>query len=499
MKSVLFQLICLCPLFALAQTNPVVSPSPGGYEIKVQIKPYKNLSISLGHYFGQQFPIVGTAVLNEESEAVFQGPEKLPGGVYVISLPERLGSLEILLDQQQKFSISTDISAYGNAGIQVEGSPENLIFIDYQQYMQEKQGEIYKGHQQLANASNPTDSAVFIRVLSDLDREIQDYRNEIVKKDPKSLLCTLLVAMREPKLPEALKNPTNAQDSTAAKYYVKKHFWDGVNFWDGRLAYTPFFDSKLEQYFTEILEPAVDSVTVELDKMLGLAGANQIMNQFLLNRVLYNSMYHRYHWDDGVFVFLFENYIANKNYDWFLEPERKMITERAYYLMGNIIGSPAPDIELPGPDGNTRFLHDMEADYTLICFWDATCSHCIETLPKMDSIYRNEWEKAGLKVMAVASESAGKREDWTNYIAAHHVEAWNHVYNSVADEQHRAETGKVSYLQLFDVWYSPSFYLLDKEKRFMAKKLTYPQMVELLNTILKKTDADNVTVSNGLK
>ena len=45
------------------------------------------------------------------------------------------------------------------------------------------------------------------------------------------------------------------------------------------------------------------------------------------------------------------------------------------------------------------------------------------------------------------------------------------------------EKGQKPVQQLYNVWYFPSFYLLDSEKRFMAKKLTYPQIAELIKNV----------------
>jgi hypothetical protein len=50
------------------------------------------------------------------------------------------------------------------------------------------------------------------------------------------------------------------------------------------------------------------------------------------------------------------------------------------------------------------------------------------------------------------------------------------VYYSKADDKARIDAGIPGYSQLYDVLTFPTLYLLDKEKRIVAKKLTYQQI-----------------------
>ena len=76
--------------------------------------------------------------------------------------------------------------------------------------------------------------------------------NAIVKKYPGSLLAMLFSAMKRPVAP-AVPMVKGKPDSLAPYRFVKNHFWDDVLFNDYRLLRTPFFESKLDEYYT-ILE-----------------------------------------------------------------------------------------------------------------------------------------------------------------------------------------------------------------------------------------------------
>ena len=461
----------------------LAAPAQNNYEIKVTFKPFKNQYIYLGHYFGKTYPIIDSAKLDANSQAVFKGNKKLPGGIYLVGYPNKAGFFEILMDKQQQFTIKADTATLSK-GAQFENSPDNDLFINYQQFMAAKGKRISELQAQLKTAGNKADSTRITDELAKEDKAVTANREEIIKKNPSSLLSTLLITMREPELTGALKNPANKEDSLTAYNYYKGHYWDGVNFWDGRLAYTPFFEEKIDKYFNQLVVPNPDSVIKEIDWMLGYASINEEMNKFLLIKFVNRYLNQKYMWEDAVFVHLFEKYFSQKTYSWLNEAGKKTITDRAYSLMANILGTPASDIELPNQEGTPVSLYALQASYTIVAFWDPTCGHCKEVLPKLDSFYQAKWKADGLKLYAVAKETDGTKKDWLGFIADNKLQEWSHVYYSKEADKARTDNGIPGYSQLYDVQSFPTLYLLDKEKRIIAKKLTYQQLDEIVQ--LKK-------------
>jgi thiol-disulfide isomerase/thioredoxin len=457
----------------------LASFSQEGYEIKVTFKPFKNQYIYLGHYFGKSYPIIDSAMLNDKSVAVFKGSKKLNGGIYLVGYPNKAGFFEILVDKDQQFSILADTATIAK-GAMFENSPDNELFRNYQQQMGVKGRAINELQQQLKKAANKTDSAQIIAELTKTDKEVRTFREDLIQKNPASLLTTLLIAMREPELTGNLREPKTKEDSLVAYTFYKSRYWEGVNFWDGRLAYTTFFEEKLDKYFNQVVAPHPDSVIREIDNMLGFASINEEMNRFLLIKFVNRYLNQKYMWEDAVFVHLFEKYFSSKTYSWLAEKGKKTITDRAYSLMANIMGNPASDIVLPDTSGKVNGLYDLAASYTVVVFWDPTCGHCKEVLPRLDSFYRVQWKPAGLKMFAVAKETEGSKTDWLNFIRDQKLGEWTHVYYSKTDDKSRIDNGIPGYSQLYDVQTFPTLYLLDKEKRIVAKKLAVDQINDVL-------------------
>ena len=471
-------------LFFLALIGTVSCIAQNGYEINVTFKPFKNKYIYLGHYFGKTYPIIDSVLLNDKSAGVFKGVKKLNGGIYLIGYPNKTGFFELLIDKQQHFSVIADTATISK-GIKFINSPDNILFSSYQQYMAASGKEINTAQMELKKALSPKDSAYWKDELIRLDKKVLNFREELIQKNPGNLLSALLITMREPIMTGRLQEPVNKTDSLDSYNFYKAHYWDGVYFWDGRLAYSTLFEEKLDKYFTQLVMPQPDSIIKEIDWMLGTATINEEMTRFLLIKFVNRYLNQKYMWEDAIFVHLFEKYFAQKTYSWLNEKGLKIITERAYSLMANIMGTPAADIELPDSSGQIKSIYFDTASFTIVVFWDPTCGHCKEVLPKLDSFYQAKWKAAGLKIFAVAKETDGTKKDWINFINDQKLNAWTNVYYSKADDKARTDNGIPGYSQLYDVMIFPTLYLLDKDKRIVAKKLTYQQIDEVLELKMK--------------
>lgn len=449
------------------------------YEIKVTLKPFKNQYIYLGHYYGKQLPIIDSVLLNDKSEGIFKGSKKLGGGIYLIGYPDRARHFEILLDKNQKFSVLADTANIRK--VSFINSPENTAFLAYQDFMV-KNGRQMESLAKERNG-NKADSAKLTAQIETINKTVRKYREDIMAKDQQALLSTLLKAMREPEVPQ--NNPAAKKDSLSAYKYFKEHYWEGVNFYDDRLVRTPFFESRLDKYFDQLVYPGADSVNKEIDWMLGYASINEEMQKFLLLKFVNRYLNQKYMWEDAVFVHLFEKYFSQKNYSWLTGQGKKTLTDRAYSLMANITGNPAANIELKDLNDKLTSLYDIQSPFVVVTIWDPACSHCKEMVPKLDSAYQAKWKALGVKMFAMAKETDGNKETWVSFINQHKLNDWTHVYYSKEDEKKRVEAGIPGYSQLYDVQSFPTVYLLDKDKRIIAKKVTLDQVNEILQYKLK--------------
>jgi len=461
-----------------------ISAQTTGYSIGITLKPYKNQYAYLGYYYGKIKALADSAMLNGSSTGVFKGKEKLKGGIYFVVSPRKEILFEVLVDKQQNFSIQADTVGLPGS-VKFMNSPENNLFQSYSKFASAngKTSAAYMG--QLATAKSKADSTTLLDKLHGNNEMMLHYRDSITLKNPGSMLATLFKALKEPVVPPASKQPGGKYDSLLAYNYYKGHYWDGISFTDERLLRTPIFEPRLDKYYKTLVVPETDSIIKEVDAMLTKSGPDKEMYKYLLTYFVQQYINPTYMGQDAVFVHLFEKYINNNpEVDWFTEKYKKYMTDRAYSLMANLIGAPAQNLELVDTSEIPRPLYDVKAPYIVICFWDATCSHCKEVVPKLDSIYQHKWKKEGVVIYGVMVD--GGKEAWVNYIRANNLSDWIHVYETNAQRDSGYAAGKPNYRQLYDVYQTPILYLLDKDKRIIAKKLAYDQIDEVLNVKMKQ-------------
>lgn len=468
--------------FLLAILATLTLQAQQGYNIAVDLKPYRNTYVYLGYYYGDIRAVADSALLDDQSKGVFKGRDALPGGIYFVVSPGKQVLFELLIDKDQQFSISAD-SAQLPSGVVFTGSPENKAFQRYSAFAGNSGRSIQELNSQLSSAKTKKDTASILLKTKMLTAGLQQYRDSIMRSSPNSFLTLLFSAMNEPKIPPASQHPGGKYDSNFVYEFFKQHYWDGISFSDNRLVRTPFFQPKLEKYFRDLVSPDPDSLIKEIDHMLLYSRTAKEMYKFLVVHFVQKYINPQYMGQDAVFVHLFEKYINTGKATFFTSQYKEFTTKRAYSLMANLIGRQAPQLEMIDTLDRPLPLYSVPAAFTVICFWDPNCSHCKETVPSVDSIFNAKWKNQGVAIYGVKTD--GSKAEWLKFIADHHLSGWKHVYPSAAKEEEDMREQRPGYKQLYDVYQTPMLYLLDKDKRIIAKKLTYLQIDEVINARLR--------------
>ena len=472
MKLILSALIILCARTGFSQN----------YKVTLEAPDYKEGTAYLIYYYGKNMNIQDSAQLNSKGIAVFQNKEKLLPGVYSVVFPGKNKFYDFLVDKEQQIVIKADTADLINKTV-VTGSKENILFTKYQKVATEKGALLQKEMEAFKVAKTKSDSTLHEANYNRINNELNQYREEIIKEHPESMLSTLFAGIKSDTKP-LIPDPKTREDSVANYQYYKKHYWDGVTFMDNRIIRSPFFLPKLEKYFREVISPAPDSTNKEADYLLLLARSSPEMYKFLLNWLTDEYISPKYMGQDAVFVHLFEKYHSKGLSSWLNEKQLTTISNRAYMLMSNLIGETAANLDLLTPTGEKAPLYGISSPYTVVVFWDPTCGHCQTEMPVMDSIYNAKWRKDGVKIYAVLTETKEK-EKWIDFIKTHHLENWVNVYQSDAQKKAEDDAKRPSYKQLYDVIQTPTIFLLDADKRIIAKKLNLEQIDDMIQAKIK--------------
>ncbi|MFO8021970.1 MAG: thioredoxin-like domain-containing protein, partial [Perlabentimonas sp.] len=446
-----------------------------GYRIEAKFSDLKDTEVLLGYHFGEKKFIADTAQVNSKGVAVFEADSLLPGGMYIVILPER-SYFDILVGDNQTFSFSTSASNMIE-DLKFKGSPENTAFAKYQRFMNTKQkrmGELRKKME--TTTANSKQEEEIQNEINALDEEVKDYWDKIIEENSGSLLANIINSFKPIEFPE-FDIPDDATNPDSLRWvksykYNQQHYFDNIDLTDDRLTRTPFFQNRIDTYFDRVLLPAPDTISKYAVKLIEETRSNPDMFQFILSHLFSKYQNSSVMGMDAVFVELAEKYYLSGEAFWISDDIRKRIADRVADLKPNLIGEVAPNLELNNPNSKKQVLHNIDANVVVMYFWEPGCSHCKKVTPELKKIY-DKYKNQGLKVYAIYTQA--DKQDWTDYIEKNNLE-WINVWDPVRVS---------SYHKLYDIYSTPILYVLDKDKRIIAKRIGVESLERFIEQELK--------------
>lgn len=475
-----------CILIGLLFTSNVFAD---GYQIKLKSKSVKDTTMLLAYHLGHKIFILDTTDINNKGMAVFEGEEALKPGIYLGVYP---GSkyFEFIVPREakkQKFSIETDTSNFVRS-MKINGSEENEIFNAYQQFLADQHIKIRKLKSELKEISEDNKDAQKSKrkELSEMEAKIQTYREQVMANQADSYTAFLLRNMKEPVAPKAPENEEGETDPYWSFYYQKHHFWDNFEFSDDRILRTPIFHNKIEKFLETYTPKHPDSINIAADIIIENSKANEEIFKYALGYITQKYQKSKIMGMEAVFVHLAKNYYLKGQADWVNEKQLKKINERYQKLRHNLIGLKAKDIKMQNLEGEMTSLYDLDASYTLLLFWDYKCGNCKKRMPKIADLY-HKYKDKGFEVFAVCTRS--EIDKWKEYIDGKDL-----PFTHVIDPKNATH-----FRLYYDIYSTPTVYLLDKDKKIVAKRLGEEQFDGMLEGFYAKGEAEESEEKDGGK
>ncbi len=461
-------------VFALLSLSLLASGQTG-HSITVTAPDAPSVKLRLAYHVGSQQYVRDSLVTDGSGKGSFMGSERLPAGVYMIVLPENV-FLEFLIDDDQVFDIGFSKSDPVST-LSFTGSEENNRFLVYQRRWKSLQDEAVTISTRL-NGLQPgsPEAAAARKDLSDQEARMKLFLRETANANNGTLLGAIAKAVIPVETPAPSIPPGTHNIDSVSKLlsYInyKNHFFDNIDFNETGLIRSPVLGGKLEQFFRQVVIQMPDSINREADLLLDKAAGNSDIFQYvavwLMNRFASSQIMGH----DAVVVHLADNvYLAGKA-PWASEEYITDLGKRVERLRPNLIGMWAPELLMKSFAGHYISLYDVKADFTILYFWEPDCGHCIESTPKLKEYYdRNR--SSGIEVFAVCTQF--DREKWEEYIVSHSL-SW---INGWDPER----------LSRFDFMYNvdstPMIYILDREKKIIAKRLSVEDIASFIDSYRK--------------
>lgn len=464
-----------------------------GFKIKMKIDGMKDTSCYLINYFGEQRYYKDTAQFNSSGLVVFEGDESHHGGIYGVYTQGKL-LFEIVINNEPLIDLETDTLDYiGN--MIIKKSEENEVFFNHLKFITEKQKSSEPLRTKLkAKKTSGKETIKINEQLSQIGKDIIEYRLNIMEKYPDLFVSKIFKTMREPEVPEYNDIKSDSLKRLLRYNYVKKHYWDDVDFSDARINYTPLYHNKLDKYFKSIVYPMPDSIIKQVDFVVEKSRANDDIFKYTVHHLLSYYEKSKIMGMDGIFSHIGLNYYTHDLAFWADSAQIEKVQDRARKIAPLIIGKPAINLSLLDTSGNNwiNMYKDVQSEYTVLIFWDPDCGHCKKELPKLAHYIDSVKSIIDVKVYSVSSHH---NDQWKKFIGDNNLDFINvAVPKDVYEDQQKAteyimqgltDLKSLNYNTTYDVYTTPQLYLLDKSKNIIAKKLD----TDLLKTVLSKEEA----------
>ncbi len=492
----------LLSLLAAAQSKPAASTDPKDQRrLEFTINGIAKDTIYLANYYGNKLMYNDTALADAKGKVVFDDKKGYKPGVYAVVIPGPR-YFEFLVSEPA-VQMSSDTADLGGK-LTVQKSVENQVFMDYVRFINAQRKEADVVHKEREATVDPIKKAQLKERLVGYEKSIRAYQEDLVSKNPGTLVAMIVRMSMSPKEQEVRK-ADGTIDSTGTYYSYRAHFWDNTDLTDERILRTPVFQNKFEEYISKVVPQIPDTINRCADDLIGRMDRNR--NDELWRFAVHNITYKYETSDimgmDAVFVHMANTYYCPKagqksRASWMSADKLDKLCERARKMAPLVLGAQAKNIILTDTSEQKWVdMYRIPHEYVLVIFWDPHCGHCKKTLPGIYEAYKDSLRPLDVEVFAVAKATDSTLlADWKEFIIENKMDWINagltwHVY---ADAKQNAAKyiptyttiESLNYADAWDVYSTPKFFLLDADRKIIGKQLAVHQMVDLINTLKKR-------------
>ena len=385
----------------------------------------------------------------KNGEFTLKIPKNAPTGIYrmVYAVPQDEFYFDLIYNGKEDIKLTFDLQK----GLNFTASRENLLFQNYFKEIDALESEIEKLYDQ---------EVIDPQTEADLFKSLQKVQDDYLSRS-KNLLVAHFIGANRPYIP-------TAYEMEHAPYLVHKmeHYFDGLNFDDSVLKGSEFLSDKLGDYIFRIF-PIAPRNRGEMEHEMQVKV--QTVAQVLKNVDLpYQARLMGDLWDmaarynfDATADYIYENHLQ----DLARETQNIKLIDKIETYNRLRPGAIAPEVSWE-EGGITKKLDDLSGyKYYVLVFWSSSCSHCLNELPKLQQDLKRIPDA---KVIAI-----GLEDEQAN---------WEKESAKLPNFIHGISLGKWEsrYVDLYKIQHTPTYFILDAEKRIVAKPENFGEVADFL-------------------
>jgi len=436
LKKLIF-LFFILPTFVMAQSTIKGTFSPAeefNYALLYKVTPTANTYVSNAEIIDGKF--------------IFELDSTATKGMYrlVYALPQEEYNFDIIYDAKEDIILSFD----QEVGVNYTQSVENMLVNSYTSDMAvigQNIGDYFK--------SESKDSLALIEIFRAQSKTQLDYEETAI-----GTIAESFIKANKPYIPDGFVDVKNYIEN------LKQHYFDNVDFNDETLQSSNFLSERITNYVFGMTDENMDDLETyrsNIGNVFDAMKEAQLDIKVLLFTILWRQMV-----DLGLEStanYISDNYLlslAEKGND------KQLVSELKNFK--NIsIGTVAPDFSLEQTLGDittkTKLSSLNTANEYVIVFWSSGCSHCLQEIPQLREFVKTQ-EKGKLQVIAIGLEDTPVN--------------WNSLVVSYPEFIHVLGLGKWTNKLgiLYNINSTPTYFVLDKDKKIIAKPDNITELVE---------------------
>lgn len=485
----------------------LIAFSGNSQKIKFKVEGMQDTTIFLAKYFGPKLYYADTSY-SKNGVVEFDG-KKHPGGLYAVVVPGGR-YFEFIHDNEVVDMYASDGKDLVGS-MKVNKSVNNKVFYDYIMFMTGNKKKGTKLSEELKGLEKGSDAYENKKKeLEALNEEVVKYQKELVKNNEGRFIAVLVKMSMDVELPEPPRDKNGIiTDSNYVYQYYVNHYWDNINLKDERIVRTPIFHSKLDKYFSkqgvlQIPDSIIKYADILISKMDLTDQENKVF-QYTCHHITYKYETSKIMGMDKVFYHMAVTYYCPKESTkawWMTEENLKKLCDRADKIGRTVIGNYAPMLILPdSTEKNWINFYQLDAEYTVLYFWDPNCGHCKKTTPKLQTLYDKKLKDRNVEIYAVGKATGEDFEDWKKFIRDNKLTFINvgltqSIYNQALEDPRPllqyTTIESLNYSDTYDIYSTPRIFILGPDKKIMFKQLSIGQLEEILDNLTGHADDEKL-------
>jgi len=444
--------------------------TPKDFTVKGSVKKILGDRVYLYNFYGHNSSRIDSAKVDPGGKFIFKLKKELPVGLYRIILGKSLksqftGGGEQYVDfifKYEDIAFETNFD-FPYDSMKVITSDENRLYYQYLMKSDESKSKLDVLLYCLQYYPHSDDFyKEFAQHYKKVYDSYDDYIKSLIKKNSGSLLAKIAAY---DKIPYA--DPMLGKDKRNEIF--KKDFFGKDDFTDTLLLHTDLIPSKVIRYLSFY---RVENLPQEAQEQEFIKAVDVILKKAGANEAIYNNIidyliegFEKFNMEMTL-LHIYDNYVSGGSC--MEEGRAKSLKEKTEAIKRLGKGQPAPDFTITDINNKTIKLQEVKAQYTLVLFWASWCSHCAKVIPEIKRVY-DETDRNKLEIIAISLDK--EQKPWRDYIAQNKLNWINYSDLKGWD----CPIGRSYY-----VYATPTMFLLDKDKKIVAKPFNVRDLRENL-------------------